>query len=71
MQADLTKTLNMTDVYYQGGRIGHIIFDIKPVVPNERESLLSESVPIEYQYIKQEGILSEKKPKLRDSEGAE
>lgn len=71
MQADLTKTLNITDVYYQGGRIGHIIFDITPVIPTERESLLSESEPIEYQYIKQEANLSQKKPKLRDSEGAE
>lgn len=33
MQADLTKTKNITDVYFQAGRIAHIIFDIKPVVP--------------------------------------
>jgi hypothetical protein len=32
MQADLSKTNNYTDVFYQSGRIAHIIFDVKPVI---------------------------------------
>ena len=35
MEADLSKTNNITDVFYQAGKIVRIIFDLQPVVSME------------------------------------
>ena len=72
MQADITNTHNITDVYYQAGRIAHIVLDIKPVVANSYK--LKEDKPVlkqeEKKAVYHDHIHSHMKPKLRESDGA-